>query len=137
MINGKFEYEVPKLILSQERIQIRTSCKKNSQGEIYLGTKENCKIRGYVSSSHRRVVPEVSQFTGTAVKISYGIDVEGLLPGESFQGQLTFLTNVGEYPIPFFVTRDCWANEIFWKLKIFCADRLPPRCIPFLYPVKK
>ena len=45
MINGKFEYEVPKLILSQERIQIRTSCKKNSQGEIYLGTKENCKIR--------------------------------------------------------------------------------------------
>ena len=103
MINGKFEYEVPKLILSQERIQIRTSCKKNSQGEIYLGTKENCKIRGYVSSSHRRVVPEVSQFTGTAVKISYGIDVEGLLPGESFQGQLTFLTNVGEYHIPFFV----------------------------------
>lgn len=103
MINGKFEYEVPKLILSQERIQIRTSCKKNSQGEIYLGTKENCKIRGYVSSSHRRVVPEVSQFTGTAVKISYGIDVEGLLPADSFQGQLTFLTNVGEYHIPFFV----------------------------------
>ena len=32
MINGKFEYEVPKLILSQERIQIRTSCKKNISG---------------------------------------------------------------------------------------------------------
>lgn len=103
MINGKFEYEVPRLLISERQIQICASCGENCQGEIHLGTKGNHKIRGYVSSSHRRVVPEVSQFAGTAVNISYGVDVEGMAPGESFQGRLTFLTNLGEYHIPFSV----------------------------------
>lgn len=101
MINGKFEYEVPGLLLSVDKIQIVTPCGKNCQREIYLGTKENQKVQGYVSSSHRRVVPEVSQFSGTTVKISYGVDVEGMSPGESFSGYLNLLTNFGEYQIPF------------------------------------
>lgn len=103
MINGKFEYEVPKLILSVEEIRVKTLCGKNCQRDIYLGNRENQKIQGYVSSSHRRVIPEVSQFSGSTVKISYGIDVEGLAPGECFQGTLCFLTNFGEYQIPFYV----------------------------------
>ena len=103
MINGKFEYKVPKLLLSVDKIQVKTLCGKNCQREIYLGTEENQKVQGYVSSSHRRLIPEVSQFSGTTVRISCGIDVEGMNPGESFQGNLCFLTNFGEYQVPFYV----------------------------------
>ena len=34
----------------------------------------------------------------------YGVDAEGMKPGESFAGWLCFTTSIGEYRLPFKVT---------------------------------
>lgn len=103
ILNGNFEYEVPELIRSRESIQITVKPGENVRDDLYLGTEDNRKLKGYVSSTHRRCVPGMSKFSGTTVKLPYGFDVAGLNPGDSFQGKLVLSTNVGEYQIPFSV----------------------------------
>lgn len=101
LINGKFDYETPPLILSQTSIEVQVVPGESFQGELYLGTEKDWKLKGYVNSSNRRFVPSVEQFSGTAVQISYGIDTSGMEYGQICQGVLTLITNVGEYEIPF------------------------------------
>lgn len=99
--SDKFEYEVPKLIFSQEEIRLTVPREVNTQGVLYVGTQDDTKIRGFAVSSHRRFVPGLERFSGTAIQIPYGIDADGLRPDDSFQGELQLLTNLGEYRIPF------------------------------------
>lgn len=103
LINGKFEYEMPELILSEKEIRIRTAEGKNCQGILYLGTENNRNIKGYVSSDHPRILPGIEKFSDSAVQIPYGIDVKGLKSKEEIQGALTLLTDIGEFQIPVFV----------------------------------
>lgn len=103
LLNGKFEYEQPQLMFSKESISITLKAGEIRKGEIYLGTEDNRKIRGYVTSSSCRLVPGFDSFSGTTVCMPYGVDCSGLAPGESFDGWLCFTTSVGEYKLPFTV----------------------------------
>ena len=103
LLNGKFEYEQPQLMFSKESISITLKAGEIRKGEIYLGTEDNRKIRGYVTSSSRRLVPGFDSFSGTTVCMPYGVDCSGLAPGEGFSGWLCFTTSVGEYKLPFTV----------------------------------
>lgn len=93
---------MPKLIFSQEEIRVTVPSGVNEQGVLHVGTQEDKKICGVAVSSHRRFVLGVERFSGTAIQIPYGMDVGGLCPGDSCQGEMVLLTNVGEYHIPFF-----------------------------------
>lgn len=101
LINGKFDYETPPLILSRKSIEVQVVPGESCQGELYLGTEKDWKLKGYVNSSSRRFIPSVEQFSGTAVQISYGIDTSGMECGQVCKGVLSLMTNVGEYEIPF------------------------------------
>ncbi|MDC7286708.1 DUF5717 family protein [Blautia schinkii] len=101
LLNGKFEYDQPPLLFSQEKISLTLKAGEIRKGELYVGTDDNEKIRGYVTSSSRRVVPGIDKFSGTTVCLPYGIDCTGLGPGESVKGWLCFTTNIGEYKLPF------------------------------------
>ena len=56
LLNGKFEYEQPQLLFSKEKISLTMKAGETKRGEVYVGTEDNQKIRGYVTSSSRRVV---------------------------------------------------------------------------------
>lgn len=101
LLNGKFEYEQPQLIFSQDKIAMTLKAGESRRCDVYLGTEDNRKIRGYVTSSSRRVVPGVDRFSGTTVGIPYGVDAAGLNPGDSLKGWLCFTTNIGEYRLSF------------------------------------
>ena len=74
---------------------------ETKRGEVYVGTEDNQKIRGYVTSSSRRVVPGMDHISGTTVRLPLGIDTVGLAPGENLKGWLCFTTNIGEARLPF------------------------------------
>ena len=78
LLSGKFRYGQPSLLFSQERLEISLEAGKTVRGELYLGTEENEKIQGYVTSSSRRFVPGSSRFSGTTVCIPYGVDGTGM-----------------------------------------------------------
>ena len=104
LLNGKFIYEQPKLLFSQEKISVTLKAGETVREEIYFGTDDNRRISGFVTSSHRRLVPGFDRFSGTTVRMPYGVDAEGMKPGESFEGWLCFTTSIGEYRLPFEVT---------------------------------
>ena len=101
LLNGKFEYEQPQLLFSKEKISLTMKAGETKRGEVYVGTEDNQKIRGYVTSSSRRVVPGMDHISGTTVRLPLGIDTVGLAPGENLKGWLCFTTNIGETRLPF------------------------------------
>lgn len=103
LLNGKFEYEQPPLLFSQEQITVILKAGETARGEVYVGTEENLRIRGYITSSSRRLVPELEKFSGTTICLHYGADGNGMEPGETCRGWLCFTTNVGEYKLPFVI----------------------------------
>ena len=90
LLNGKFEYEQPRLLFSKEKISLTLKAGETRRGEVYLGTEDNCRIRGYVTSSSRRLVPGLDKFTGTTVCLPYGIDAVGMEPGQDLEGWLSY-----------------------------------------------
>ena len=76
------------------------------RGELYFGTEDNERIRGYITSSDRRMVPGMDKFSGTTICLPYGVDANGMEPGEERTGWLCFTTNIGEYKLPFVVTTE-------------------------------
>lgn len=99
--NGKFEFEVPRLIFSQDEIHVCLPPGEKMQGELSFTTEEEVKIKGYVVTSCRRFVPSVEKFSGTSIEFAYGIDGGGMKQGEVCTGKLSLLTNLGEYHIPY------------------------------------
>ena len=101
ILSGKFEYDQPELLFSKEKLEIKLQAGTTMQSELYIGTDNNDKIKGYITSSNRRLVPGNSRFSGTAVCIPYGADGTGMQPGEVCTGWLCVTSSVGEYKIPF------------------------------------
>lgn len=100
LINGRFEYEVPKLVLSDTEITVETKAGENYRGELFIGAADNRRVKGMAMSSNRRLLLAKEKFSGTAVCIPYGIDVKGLKPGDAVETLLTVNSNLGEYSIP-------------------------------------
>ena len=101
LLHGEFKFGGPKLIFSQERIIATLKAGDALRGELKVTTEENARIRGYITSTDRRMVPGFRTFQGTQVQIPYGIDAKGLNAGEERRGYLIFTTNLGEERIPF------------------------------------
>ncbi len=104
LMNGRFEYEVPNLMLSEEKITVSINAGENYRGELFLGTAKQHRIKGMIMSSNRRVVLGKEKFSGMDVSIPYGIDGAGLNPGDFVEASIAINSNLGEYLIPVEVT---------------------------------
>ena len=100
LLNGKFKYEQPELLFSQDKIEVTLKAGETFRGDVYLGAEDDSKLSGYITSSNRRIVPGTERFSGATVCVPYGIDAVGLKPGDSFDGWICFTTNIGEYKLP-------------------------------------
>lgn len=106
LLSGKFQYEQPALLFSQDKLAITIKAGETMRGELYFGTEDNERIRGYITSSNRRFVPGMDRFSGTTVCLPYGVDGNGMEPGEEYAGWLCFTTNIGEYKLPFVISAE-------------------------------
>ena len=57
LLIGKFIYEQPGLLFSQDEISVSLKAGDTTKNEIYFGTDDNRRISGFVTSSDRRLVP--------------------------------------------------------------------------------
>ena len=103
LINGRFEYEVPKLLLSGEEIRLSTTPKDRARGELVLAAEDRSRIKGIAWSSHRRFLLGKEKFSGEQIQIPYGVDAKGLKDGDTIEGEVVLSTSIGEYRVPFFV----------------------------------
>ena len=54
LINGRFEYDVPGLILSTEKIVLKIMPEEKLRGELEFAAQDKQKIKGMAYSTHRR-----------------------------------------------------------------------------------
>ena len=101
LLNGKFEYEVPALKLSQERIALEARPGEVLHGSFQAAHPEEKKVKGFLYSSNPRVTFDPLEFYGIDNKIYYQIDTSGLNPGEETEGAFTLCTDLGEYSLPY------------------------------------
>ena len=101
LLNGTFEYSQPQLLFSKEKITVTCKAGETVRGDLHLGASDGRKIRGYVTSSSRRVVPGLTQFAGKTICLPYGVDAVGMAPGERLEGWIGFVTSIGEGRISF------------------------------------
>ena len=95
LLSGNFRHEHPQLLFSQDKIEVTLKAGDVYKGELYFGTEDNQKIRGYITSSNRRVVPGTEKFSGTTVRLQYGIDGAGMRPRvERHEDGLCFTTDI-------------------------------------------
>ena len=103
LLNGKFNYEIPKLIVTPDRVDEITRVGENFRGELNIGTAEDAKFRGMATVNDSRIVLEREKFTGTSVSCMFGVDVTGLSDGEAVSGVITLTTSIGEISVPVYI----------------------------------
>ena len=89
MRNEQFEYEMPKLIFSEEKLEIKAAAGKKVRGGFRIENTEDRKIRGFLYSSSTRVICDPENFSERTVYITYEADTSGMKPGEELDGVLS------------------------------------------------
>ena len=128
LLNGKFIYEQPELLFSQEEISVTLKAGETTKDEIYFGTDDNRRISGFVTSSDRRLVPGFDRFSGTTSTHALWSGCRGNEIRERvLQGWLCFTTSIGEYRLPFKVTVADRRSKEF-RQKSYLPGRIYPHC---------
>ncbi len=96
LLNGRFEYEVPHLLLSETEVALTLKEGQNFRGELSIGAEDGRRIKGIVTTDHQRIVLAKDQFQGTASTVEYGVDTSGLKAGDEICGNITISSNLEE-----------------------------------------
>lgn len=96
LVNGRFEYEVPPLVVTEPEVTLTLDEGKNYRGELHAGAADGRKIKGYALSDHPRIVLAQDSFSGSACTIVYGIDTTGLTDGDTVCGSIVLGTGIEE-----------------------------------------
>ena len=103
LISGRFEYAVPKLILSEEQIEIKTKASENYRGSFVIRSSSYKKIKGFIHMSTWRAECNIFEFSDTEIHVIYEINTTGLAEGDKLKGCFQIISDAGEYELPFSV----------------------------------
>lgn len=98
---GNFEFELPKVILSDEQIIVEVEQGSSYYGCFTIMTQDHIEMKGLVYSSSRLLVITDEQFCGEENVIRYKFRASGLQVNDEKKGTITCVTSMGEFEIPF------------------------------------
>lgn len=97
----RFEYELPKLVCSREKLEIEVETGRIVKGSFVLGNTEGRHMKGLLYSSSHLLQLEISSFSGEEVVISYVFHAEDIRAKDSIEGQISIVSSCGEMELPF------------------------------------
>ena len=101
LLNGIFEYETPKLQISEDKIEAKVREGKQVRGSFSLENPAQKKVKGFLYAESPRVAFEPAAFSAISEKVIYEIDTTGMEKGDVLEGKLTVASSLGEYAIPY------------------------------------
>ena len=101
LLNGIFEYETPKLQISENKIEVKVREGKQVRGSFSLENPAQKKVKGFLYAESPRVAFEPAAFSAISEKVIYEIDTTGMEKGDVLEGKLTVASSLGEYAIPY------------------------------------
>lgn len=100
----RFEYELPELMCSQEKIVIGVETGKIHKGVLKLKNKEGRNMKGLVYSSSYLFSLKNDSFEGREVEIPYEFRATDIRTKDVIHGAISIVSSCGEKEIPFQVT---------------------------------
>ena len=88
------------LQFSETALSLRVQQGRQYKGTFSIAAEDGKKIRGVLTSDHRRILLASDQFSGGSVQVLYGIDTAGMTAGQEICGSIYVGCNRGEYHIP-------------------------------------
>lgn len=101
LAKGQFEYQLPCLLFSEEKISISAEAGKAYEGCFYISNSKKRRMKGILYSDSRMFRIQKGQFIGEDNEISYVFHSEYAKAGESYKGVLYIITDVGEAALPY------------------------------------
>ena len=102
LINGVFEYDSGRLRISEKKIELNIS-----EGDVPTGSfgisSSNGSAEGFIVSSSVRMSIDIKRFYDEEVQVRYLFDSTGLESGDFLKGEISIISNKGEYSLPFIV----------------------------------
>ena len=98
---GKFEYKLPDLYLSKKEIRIEVIAGQVFEDFITVTNSINRRMKGVVYSSNSLLTLPKNNFVGETFTIRYRFNASILKVGDEVKGELTMVSDCGEYEIPF------------------------------------
>ncbi|WP_310605166.1 DUF5717 family protein [Anaerosporobacter sp.] len=98
---GNFEFELPKLMLSDKQITVTVEQGSSYYGCFTIASQDQLEIKGLVYSSNRLLRITDEQFCGVENIIRYKFRASGLHVNSEEKGIITCVTSMGEFEIPF------------------------------------
>jgi hypothetical protein len=118
LAKGIFKYGQPKLLLSEEFIDITVECGSTYQGSFTICNEEGTKMKGVLYSSSRLLYLETDKFIGEKSSIRYHFIAEYLNAGEEFHEEISIITDCGEIKVPVTViVEEPYVDTSLGKLK--------------------
>lgn len=118
LAKGIFKYEQPKLLLSEEFIDITVESGSTYQGSFTICNEEGSRMKGVLYSSSRLLSLETDKFISEKASIRYHFIADYLNAGEEFHEEISIITDCGEIKIPVTViVEEPYCDSSLGKLK--------------------
>lgn len=100
------------LVFSAERIEVVLGKEEAGSAEFSFHAEDYSLLRGLTVSTSARVKVDPKTFSSSRVSMKLLADLSGVPEGESIEGELLLLMNVGEFRIPYVFRKERSTNEI-------------------------
>ena len=118
LASGDIDVDMPELELEPTSISQMVKMSSLSKVELNINTNNNIAIKGLLYSSNYRVRLLNKSFGGLKNKIILEVDTSYLNVGDVIDGEITAITNAGEFIIPYrFTTFSNKTSSILGELK--------------------
>ncbi|MCR5610199.1 MAG: DUF5717 family protein [Lachnospiraceae bacterium] len=101
---GKFEYQLPEIIVSEEIIDKSVGYGESYSGSFTISNDKNRVMKGIVYSSHEKVRIKEASFVGKISTIEFEFAGYETIPNEVVNGQFDIVSDCGEIQIPYCFT---------------------------------
>ena len=98
---GIFEYQLPEILLSEERLQIAAVAGETYRGSFIVKNSKGSRMKGVLYSSSRLFVLSEDKFVGEEISVHFSFRAEYMEPGETLEGDISIITECGEAVLPF------------------------------------
>ena len=105
ILNGKFDYEKGSLDISPvSKIELSLCPGEEYTGSFFVSAGNSRLTEGRVFCRDPRLTLINDSFSGTSQEIGFSFMAEGLEEGDVVQGEISIISNQGEYYLPYTVT---------------------------------
>ncbi|MCI8625384.1 MAG: hypothetical protein HFI40_03745 [Lachnospiraceae bacterium] len=101
---GKFRYDLPKLLLSEDRLQLRVVAGETVKGSFRIWNSRQEKMKIFLFCEEEEMELSCGTISGTEGDVSYCYHGEYLAAGERQEGAIVLVSNLGERHLPYEVT---------------------------------